>query len=182
MIDEYNEWLNEGDDLSSADIKVVKRLWYKKIMTAKNKKELDRIYKSIEKHQDLVKQGKRLKGYSNDEIDIIKGWFDEAMSQMKMTESYSFDFLSEAPIAAKGWDSSSVEKFGKTIGKSPTDKGFFDACVARMSNKEGFDEQKAKGFCASIKDRAYGDPHWRGKGKTKSQVKKDTAGKEYEKK
>ena len=90
--------------------------------------------------------------------------------------------LNEAPIAAKGWDDSSVEKFGKTIGKDAKEKGFFDACVARMKGKEGFDEDKAKGFCASIKDKAYGDPHWRGKGKTKEQTKKDTAGKEYEKK
>lgn len=81
--------------------------------------------------------------------------------------------LNEAPLAAKGWDASSVEKFGKTIGKDPTEHGFFDACVARMSGKEGFDEQKAKGFCASIKDKAYDSTHWRGKGKSKKDIKKD---------
>lgn len=90
--------------------------------------------------------------------------------------------LNEAPIAAKGWDKSSIEKFGETIGKDPKEKGFFDACVKRMEGKEGFDNEKARGFCASIKDAAYDDPHWRGKGKTKKEVEKDTAGKEYKKK
>lgn len=43
-----------------------------------------------------------------------------------------------------------------------------------MKGKEGFDEQKAKGFCASIKDKKYGSTHWRGKDKPKAQAKKDT--------
>lgn len=85
----------------------------------------------------------------------------------------SDEYLNEAPIGAKGWTQKSVEKFGKTIGKSPQDKGFFDACVSRMKGKKGFDEQKAKGFCASLKDASYGSSYWRGKGKTKKQVKKD---------
>ena len=78
--------------------------------------------------------------------------------------------VNEAPIASKGWTQSSIEKFGKTIGKSPTEKGFFDKCVSRMESKMG---DQAKGFCASIKDAAYGSPNWRGKGKTKKQVKSD---------
>lgn len=92
----------------------------------------------------------------------------------KLAKGWTSESINEAPIAAKGWDDSSIEKFGKTIGKDPKDKGFFDACVKRMSGKEGFDEQKAKGFCASIKDKAYGSPNWRGKDKTKEQAKKDT--------
>ncbi len=79
--------------------------------------------------------------------------------------------MNEAPIAAKGWSQKSIEKFGKTIGKSPKEKGFFDACVKRMEPKMG---EKAKGFCASIKDAAYGSPNWRGKGKSKKEVESDT--------
>ena len=89
--------------------------------------------------------------------------------------------ISEAPLAAAGWTDKSVEKFGKTIGKDATEKGFFDVCVSRMSGKEGFDAEKARGFCASVKDRAHGDPHWRGKGKSKEQIEKDTASHQYKK-
>ncbi len=86
--------------------------------------------------------------------------------------------LNEAPIASKGWTDKSIEKFGKTIGKAPGEKGFFDACVKRMEGKMG---EQAKGFCAAIKDKHYSDPHWRGKGKTKKQVMKDTKEKQYDK-
>lgn len=89
------------------------------------------------------------------------------------------EYLSEAPIASKGWTDKSIEKFGKTIGKDPKEKGFFDACVKRMRGKEGFDDEKARGFCASIKDHAFKDPGWRGKGKTKKEVKQDTKDKQY---
>lgn len=83
----------------------------------------------------------------------------------------SCEKVNEAPIAAKGWTKKSIEKFGKTIGKSPTEKGFFNACVKRMNSKMG---DKSKGFCASIKDAAYGSPNWRGKGKSEKKVKLDT--------
>ena len=86
------------------------------------------------------------------------------------TEIMINEYLNEAPIASKGWTQKSLEKFGETVGKSPTDKGFFDKCVSRMEPKMG---EQAKGFCASIKDAAYGSPNWRGKGKTKKQVKQD---------
>lgn len=91
------------------------------------------------------------------------------------------EWLNEAPIASKGWTKKSVEKFGKTIGKKPGEHGFFDACVKRMQGKEGFDAEKARGFCASLKDSWYQDPGWRGKGKNKKQIKKDTADKQYKK-
>ena len=84
--------------------------------------------------------------------------------------------INEAPIAAKGWTDKSIEKFGKTIGKAPGEKGFFDACEKRMSKHMG---EKAKGFCAAVKDRHYKSPMWRGKGKTEDQVKKDTKEKVY---
>ena len=80
------------------------------------------------------------------------------------------EWLNEAPIASKGWTQKSIEKFGKTIGKDPGDHGFFDACVSRMKNKEGFDEEKAKGFCAAIKDAHYDSTYWRNK-KSKKEIK-----------
>jgi hypothetical protein len=181
MIDEYNEWLNEAykkpERLSAAqggpsNQEYMARLYLPKIKKTKDKSGLDRIFKQFEKAVKSL-------NLDSDDIDLMQSWFDERSKELGIKESYE---ISEAPIAAKGWDDSSVEKFGKTIGKDPKDKGFFDACVLRMKGKEGFDEQKAKGFCASIKDKAYGDPHWRGKGKTKAQAKKDTSGKEYEKK
>lgn len=73
------------------------------------------------------------------------------------------DELSEKAIEAAGWGKSSVEKFGKTIGKSPSEEGFFDACVARMSPKKGWDKDKANGFCARLIDTAKGTTKWRGK-------------------
>ncbi len=75
------------------------------------------------------------------------------------------------------WDKESIEKFSKTIGKTPDEKGFFDVCVQRMKDKNGFDEEKAQGFCAKIRDKYKGHPMWRGKGKSKE--KGDEQGKEW---
>jgi len=86
------------------------------------------------------------------------------------------EYLDEAPIVAKGWTKDSIEKFGKTIGKAPGEKGFFKACEKRMSKHMG---EKAKGFCAAVSDKHYGSPMWRGKGKTEKQVKIDTDKKIY---
>jgi len=90
--------------------------------------------------------------------------------------------VNEAPIASKGWTDKSVDKFGKTIGKAPDEKGFFDACVSRMSGKEGFDAEKAKGFCASIKDKKYGSTFWRGRGKSEKEIKTATKERPYKEK
>ena len=81
-------------------------------------------------------------------------------------------YINEAPIQAKGWDEESIKKFEKTIGIKATDKGFFSACVLRMKSKDGFDKEKAEGFCASIKDFVFDSTYWRGKDKTKKEVKK----------
>jgi len=85
-------------------------------------------------------------------------------------------YLTEKPIATKGWTKASIEKFGKTIGKGPGEKGFFEVCVNRMRDEMG---EKAEGFCASIKDYHFGSPKWRGQGKSKEQVKKDTKKNKY---
>lgn len=70
------------------------------------------------------------------------------------------------------WDDESMKKFAKTVGKDPKDEGFFEACVLKMS-KHMTDEQ-ARGFCAKVKDKAYGSSYWRGKDKSKADVNKET--------
>lgn len=70
-----------------------------------------------------------------------------------------------------GWDKDSVVKLGKSLGISPGDHGFFDACVTKFDGKMS----NAKGFCANIKDVFYGSTYWRGKQKEKGQVDKDTS-------
>jgi hypothetical protein len=71
--------------------------------------------------------------------------------------------LKEAAVKTAGWTKKSVEKFGKSIGKDPGEKGFFDACVMKMSGKV----DDPKGLCASLKDTYYGDTNWRGNEKKK---------------
>lgn len=129
----------------------------------------------------LIKKDKTVAVFSNSQsyLDGIIKWVEYNIDkkQIKKTKRdgpvvyFIFESLNEAPIASKGWTDKSIAKFGKTIGKDPTEHGFFDACVSRMQGKEGFDSEKAKGFCASIKDAAYGSPNWRGKDKSKKEIK-----------
>ena len=158
MIDEYNESINE-EQMYRIEIKGITHGW----MSLDDAKFDDKGKRYTKKEAEARIKKAIKAGRNANSIRIVK------------------ESINEAPIAAKGWDSSSVEKFGETIGKSPTEKGFFDACVKRMSNKEGFDEEKAKGFCASIKDKAYNSPNWRGKGKSEKEVKKDTQKDQYKK-
>lgn len=95
-------------------------------------------------------------------IDILDKMEVENLIQ-ETREYLDDDELSEKAIEAAGWGKSSVEKFGKTIGKSPSEEGFFDACVSRMSPKKGWDKEKAEGFCARLIDTAKGTTKWRGK-------------------
>ena len=74
----------------------------------------------------------------------------------------------------KGWSNKSVKKAGRTIAKDvglndPTDKNFFDKCVEKMIGKI----DNPEGYCAAMKDEAYGSTFWRGKDKTKKQAAKD---------
>ena len=64
----------------------------------------------------------------------------------------------------EGWTKKSVRKFVKSLtGKSKSDpEGMFTECYNRMKDEEGFDEEGAKKFCASLKDEIMGDPYWRG--------------------
>lgn len=99
-----------------------------------------------------------------DNIDILdKLEIEDLINETK--EFMDDDELNEKAIVAAGWGKSSVEKFGKTIGKSPSKEGFFDACVLRMKGKKDFDEDKAKKFCASLIDTYKGNTKWRGNGK-----------------
>lgn len=98
-----------------------------------------------------------------DNIDNLVNFY---LSEEGLDEQIQF-MLNETP---KGWTKDSVEKFAKTIGKkSATDKGFFAACVAKMKKHDMSDPE---GFCADLKDKAYGTTMWRGKDKKKSEVKK----------
>jgi len=91
-------------------------------------------------------------------------------------------YLNEAPIASKGWTMESIKKFEKSVGIKADEKGFFNTCVLKMKNKDGFDSEKAEGFCASIKDAKSGSPMWRGKGKSEKEVKQDTKHNKFKKK
>jgi hypothetical protein len=104
--------------------------------------------------------------YLNEEetecVDIVDKMEIENLIQ-ETKEYLDDDELSEMAIQAAGWGKASVEKFGKTIGKSPSEEGFFDSCVARMSPKKGWDKEKASGFCARLIDTHKGTTKWRGK-------------------
>jgi len=84
------------------------------------------------------------------------------------------DWVNEAGFSKypPGWTRESVIKFAKTLtkdtGKKPDEKGFFEACVKKLESHFG---EGANGFCAAIKDEAYGSTYWRGKGKTEKETK-----------
>ena len=80
------------------------------------------------------------------------------------------EWLMEKEKGLDTWDDESLKKFAKTIGKEPKEKGFFDACVKRMSKH--FSEEDVKGFCAKVKDKGWDTTLWRGKDKTKKEVEK----------
>ena len=65
----------------------------------------------------------------------------------------------------RGWNRKSVIKFANTLTretkKAPKDKGWFDACVDKMSGE--MDDPRA--FCAAVRDEALGTTKWRGKKK-----------------
>lgn len=93
---------------------------------------------------------------------------------MKLYEIY----LTEAGFKKMphGWTHKSVKKAGTTLAKhvgekTPKEKGFFDKCVKKMQGKV----QNPQGYCAAMKDEAYGSTYWRGKGKTKKQASRMVA-------
>ena len=62
-----------------------------------------------------------------------------------------------------GWDKESLMKFARSLtGKTKDDtEGFFTECVDRIKDEEGFDEEGAKKFCASLKDEYLDTTDWR---------------------
>ena len=75
-----------------------------------------------------------------------------------MKKIYEKHLLTELPA---GWDKTSIEKMGKTIGFAPDEHGFFAACVQHMG--ENVDDPQ--GFCAKLIDTYKGTTKWRGKKK-----------------
>lgn len=95
---------------------------------------------------------------------------------MLLCDHYLKFLMGEAGFESlpKGWTKRSIKKSGvslaKTVGeKSPKEKGFFEKCVKRMRKHM----ENPEGYCASMKDEAYGSTYWRGKDKTKKQTEKD---------
>jgi len=89
-----------------------------------------------------------------------------AKSTLPVTEAEGWEGL------PKGWTRKSIQKFAKSLtGKTGIEKGFFDKCVKKMKGK--VDNPEA--FCAAAKDELTKSTHWRGKGKTLKQAKKDVA-------
>lgn len=83
-----------------------------------------------------------------------------------LSEQIEF-MLNETP---KGWTEDSIKKFAKSIGAGDAkESGFFKKCVDR-SKKHGMKDPE--GFCADLKDKAWGTTMWRGKGKKKSDIEK----------
>ena len=112
----------------------------------------------------MSKELKYLEEQEEEKIDVLERL--EVENLIRETKEFlDDDELNEKAIQAAGWGKKSVEKFGKTIGKSPKEHGFFDACVSRMKGKSGWDEEKANGFCARLIDTAKGTTKWRGKDK-----------------
>jgi hypothetical protein len=108
----------------------------------------------------MSKVNKYMNETNDPELDVL----DRLEVENLIRETKEFlddDELSEKALQAAGWDDDSVAKFGKTVGKSPKEHGFMDACISKMKGKSGWDEKKAGGFCASIVDKAKGTTSWR---------------------
>jgi len=94
-----------------------------------------------------------------------------------LTIDHYLDQIQEAGFETKpkGWTGKSVKKYSSTFSSkmkgNVKSKGFFDKCVKKMQGKVDSPE----GFCAALKDEAYGSTYWRGKDKPSKEVKKDTS-------
>lgn len=94
-----------------------------------------------------------------------------------IAEAKKLEKALEEMALPKGWTESSVQKFAKSLtNKDATEKGFFDACVKKIGNNV----KNPEAFCAAVKDKVFASKgaeeptKWRGKGKSKKQMKKDT--------
>ncbi|MHA2182180.1 MAG: cupin domain-containing protein, partial [Promethearchaeota archaeon] len=93
---------------------------------------------------------------------------EEAMEAERQQELEEAGF-EENP---RGWDKKSIKKYTQTFTKrmkgGAKAEGFFDKCVEKMKDKM----DNPEGFCASLKDEAYGSTGWRGKDKSPAEVSK----------
>jgi hypothetical protein len=153
-----DKYLNE-EKKYKIQIKNIKDKWIDETPKGKySKKDAEMIINKAIKNGRNPKSIKIVKEV--EELDILDRIEIEQL--IKETKEYlDDDELCEMAIQAAGWGKSSIEKFGKTIGASPTEHGFIDKCVMRMKGKKGWDKEKAGGFCASIVDKAKGSTDWR---------------------
>jgi len=95
---------------------------------------------------------------------------------MEKLDKYLY-YLHEAGFEGmpKGWTQNSIKKFSNTLTKNMKggvkSKGFFDKCVEKMKGKV----KNPEGFCAALKDEAFGSTYWRGKDKPPAEARKDVA-------
>jgi mannose-6-phosphate isomerase-like protein (cupin superfamily) len=98
-------------------------------------------------------------------------------AKQKVKEVSDDQHLKEAGFETnpKGWNKTSLQKYMKTFSSkmkgTVKSKGFFDKCVKKVEGRL----ENPEGFCAALKDEAYGSTGWRGKGKTPQEVKKDVS-------
>lgn len=132
-----------------------------------SKKEMEKIERqddAIDGKYSTVKANKK-------KFNLLKKLF---FREDFMLDEY-LNYLQEAGFTSKpkGWTDNSIKKYSKTFtSKMKGDtksKGFFDKCVKKMRGKM----DNPEGYCASLKDEAYGSTHWRGKDKSKKQTTKD---------
>ena len=94
----------------------------------------------------------------------------EAMADKEDEVSLKEAGFEEKP---RGWDKASLNKYMATFTKrmkgGAKAEGFFDKCVEKIKDKV----DNPEGFCASLKDEAYGSTGWRGKDKPPKEVSKD---------
>lgn len=102
-------------------------------------------------------------------MDKINQLMNKYLDDYGLSEQIQFVLEAEWKNLPAGWDKKSVEKFAKSLAsKAATETGFFDACVEKM--KGNIDDPEA--FCATVKDTVWGTTYWRGKDKSKADIKK----------
>ncbi len=125
-------------------------------------------------HHDLHKVLDEIKEYEALEDFVINTFVDELLVDIKKKVVHE-GIVHEAGFEEKpkGWTDQSIKKYSNTFSKKMKGgvktKGFFDKCVKKMQGKM----ENPEGFCAALKDEAYGSTHWRGKDKSPSEVNKD---------
>ena len=154
-----NKYLNE--EKYKIQIKSVNNKWIDdKPNSSYSKKDAELIMKKTIERGKNKNSIRIIQELNKNNIDIL----DKIEIEELIRETKSFmedDELSERALEAAGWGKKSVEKFGKTIGANPEEHGFINKCIIRMKGKQGWDKEKAGGFCAKMVDIAKGSQDWR---------------------